>query len=375
MTDKFVEHRKWWVKTVWEAHVLPAMMLMAEQITVSAMQQVMIIGTFFDAKHQLESQRLLETLTADAHAAYHPSEGMCQFGTMTRSLANTGRIKDITEYALSARSSQRQALSGDGISAGGKADDFRSRFIQTTNIFCNPSDMGGSLSNICTSTDVTRRNNDVNFANIALNNNLDLDFTNATASNDEADIIALQSNLYGHRTMPRINEDRMSDENGNLILNGARTYMEMRAIMAKRSVAQASFAAYVAARAQSNATVQPYMEATLEEMGIGETEARGIFGLRPSYHTQMYFLTNTMYQSPQFYADLYDKPENVDRKKVSMQAINLKLRADMYDSTLRSNANQAVYLETLIEDIEKDYVNEANVTDSENKILPLPGLY
>ena len=45
------------------------MQLMAEQLTVNALQQVEIIGTFFDAKHQLETQRKeYEAVIADLEA-------------------------------------------------------------------------------------------------------------------------------------------------------------------------------------------------------------------------------------------------------------------------------------------------------------------
>jgi len=372
ITDKFIEHREWLIKTVWEAHMLPAMMLMTEQMTSTAVQQAMMIGTLFDAKHQLESQRMLQTLEAEAHAAYHPSEGMCQFGTMTRSLAKTERKKDISQFALAARFSQRQRLNGDGISGGGPPDDLRSRFTQYKNLYCDPRDMGGNIEELCTPIDLTRANKDINFSNIAMKNNLSIDFRDPISSFDETDILALQANLYGHTIMPSIPQNYLASEDGTLRLKGAQVYMKMRALLAKRSIAEASFAAYVAARTESDASMQPYMEAVLTEMGITPEDAQIIFGIRPSYHTQMYFLTNTMYQDPKFYADLYDKPENVDRKKVSMQAINLKLRGDMYDTHLRSNANQAVLLETMIDKYEEKFVNEANRMRTTSDLLTLP---
>ena len=58
ITNEFTDHREWLVRTMFERHVLPAMMLFAEQITAMAMHQVMIIGTFLDAKHQLETLSL-----------------------------------------------------------------------------------------------------------------------------------------------------------------------------------------------------------------------------------------------------------------------------------------------------------------------------
>ncbi|MEM8833653.1 MAG: hypothetical protein AAGB32_03825 [Pseudomonadota bacterium] len=375
ITDEFIRHREWLVNVVFEAHVLPAMMLMTEQLTTAAMDQMLILGGFLDAKHQLETQRLVQTMEARAHAQYHPSEGMCQFGTMTRSLAATQRDKEITAFAMASRFIQRQNMNGDGISAGGASDDFRSRFEQMTNVFCNPEDLSGGLDDICNSTDAARMNNDVNFTNIALKNNLALNLATSPApSEDEEDVMAMQANLYGHRIMPRIPEDRMSNNDGTIIKSAAETYLKMRALTAKRSVAQASFANFIADRTHGGDLVQPYMIAALEQMGIGEEQAIDLFGERPSYHTQMMFLTNTMLQDPTFYSDLYDKPENVDRKKVSIQAINLKLRHDMYDSVLRSNANQAVLLEALLQEPADRVSNEILFGERNSEIMNLPGL-
>jgi len=95
-------HRDWMINVFWGDRVagndpglLAAMMLMAEQLTANAIQQVEIIGTFFDAKHQLETQRLFQTLTARAHKDYHPSEELCEVGTASKSLASSERSSDL----------------------------------------------------------------------------------------------------------------------------------------------------------------------------------------------------------------------------------------------------------------------------------------
>jgi len=41
---------------------------MTNQLTATSMQQVQIIGSFFDAKHQLETQRMFQQMTAEAHS-------------------------------------------------------------------------------------------------------------------------------------------------------------------------------------------------------------------------------------------------------------------------------------------------------------------
>jgi len=124
-------HRDWMIDVFWgdraagnDPGLLAAMMLMAEQLTANAIQQVEIIGTFFDAKHQLETQRLFQTLTARAHKDYHPSEELCEVAT-------------------------RQLLSRDTLEAGGTETDQRSRLVQFIRRFCNPNDNSRNLNFLC----------------------------------------------------------------------------------------------------------------------------------------------------------------------------------------------------------------------------------
>lgn len=98
----------WMISVLFEDNILPAMMLMTEQLTVVAMSQVQIFGSFLDAKHQLETQRLLQRLQAEAHKDYHPSVGMCEFGTAVRSLAASERKGEIASITLAQRSIGRQ---------------------------------------------------------------------------------------------------------------------------------------------------------------------------------------------------------------------------------------------------------------------------
>jgi hypothetical protein len=375
ITDEFIKHRKWIMKILWEAHVLPTMMLMTEQITTFAVHQMLILGSFFDAKHQLETQRLLQEMQALAHKEYQPSEGMCRFGTNTRSLAAADRNTDLAQISFSAKAIQRQLLSGDVMSAGDEYGDRLSRLQQLKDKYCNPKDFGNGMGDFCTNSDKTRMNKDVDYTHtMEYENTADIDFATSGVTPDEADMMALGNNLYGHEIIGRIDEDKMI-ENGQIIDPGAFAYLKARSFIAKRSVAQSAFAAQAADRALGENKTLPYMKAILETMGIGEDDIKVILGeQRPSYYAQMEILTKKLYQWPEFYADLYDKPVNVDRKRVAMQAIDLMQKRDMYRSKLRSEAIMAVWLETQLREIEEKYVNEANKGRQALKPLELDGL-
>ena len=367
-------HEEWLIKNVWEAHLLPAMMLMAQQLTTTAMQQVEIIGTFFDAKHQLESQRLLQTLMAEAHKDYHPSIGMCRFGTNTRSLAAADRNNEFNHIALAARSTQRILMNND-VLGGTALNDSRSRLVQFRTTYCNPRDFGNSLDLLCESGGAERRNKDVNYThNIQNADTLLLNFANTGTTPDEEDVLALSANLYGNNIMRRVPNVQMATRDGTVIVDGANVYMKTRALAAKRSVAFNSFAAQAAMKSEGASSVLPYMTEILEEMGMPEDQIALMLRDNPSYHAQMEIMTKKLYQHPNFYSDLYDKPVNIDRKDTAIQAIALMQKRDMYKSRLRSEANMAVWLETILEDIQDEEGNEDNELKEDNEPISNLGL-
>lgn len=387
VTEEFRFHRQWVVEVLFEQHILPAMMLFAEQISAMAMNQVVSVGMFLDAKHQLETQRLFQQMMAQAHKDYQPSEGMCTFGTNVRSLAASDRRVDLTAMGISNRVLQRELLSGDSIAGGGQTSDYLSRIAQFRTLYCDPMDNSDGLSLLCPEQSVhpARKNADINYTSVFETPlTLPLDFTpdgdvyhpdnlhEDNLSTSEEDIFALAANLYAHNVAPTIPPTFLSDEAGVANPQGVNHYLNVRAIAAKRSVARNSFASIAALKSSGELEVQPYMYAIMREMGIAEAEIPVYLGDRPSYHAQMEILTKKLYQNPIFYTELYDKPANVDRKIVSMQAIGLMQRRDIYRSMLRSEAILSVMLETALEEQQDKVSNEINRLEADGELIELP---
>jgi len=109
-------------------------------------------------------------------------------------------------------------------------------------------------------------------------------------------------------------------------------------------------------------------------MGIPDGNIALMLKGAPSYNAQMEILTKKIYQWPNFYSDLYDKPVNIDRKDTSIQAIALMQKRDMYRSQLRSEANMAIWLEILVEDLQDYHANEAKKLTNDTRILTNLGL-
>ncbi len=106
-----------------------------------------------------------------------------------------------------------------------------------------------------------------------------------------------------------------------------------------------------------------YMKAMLREFGIvaidmnndGDTtdaedltveeQIDEILGERPSYYAQMEVLTKKIYQHPNFYTNLYDKPANVARIGASIDAITLMNQRDRFDSIIRREMLTSLLIE------------------------------
>ena len=355
--EEFEAQEEWFVETFFMGNILPAMALMAEQLTATGIMQVEAIGMFLDAKHQLETQRLFQTMTAKAHKDYHPSEGMCTFGTTVRSLAGSERLSNLAQTTFAQRMMQRQTLNGDGIANDSGTSDRASRVRQFIQRYCDPADNANGLGTLCReATTPARRNIDVDFtrnieSRLTLNTNFIGPGFGQAISPDESDVFALSANLFSHDVAPWITPEKLAPRTGNQIREKAvEHYMDLRSIFAKRSVAQNSFAAIVSMRAAGDPSSAPYTKAIMRELGVADSaEIEALLGVNPSYFAQMEVLTKKLYQNPIFYTELYDKPANVERKGAALQAIGLMQDRDLYNSLLRSEAVLSVLLETMLQ--------------------------
>lgn len=357
--------------------ILPALMMMTEQFVSIMMEQVFIIGTFFDAQNQLETQLLFQDLMAQAHKDYHPSTGMCVIGTNMRSMGAASFNADLSGYILSQHAMKRQLGSTNTNAGEGQKEDRDGRLEQVETRFCDRHDnnrttsISTGLGMICEGAAFAPTefaNSDIDYSRtVDIPSTLEMDFADGdmTDDRDENDVMALASNLFSHDVFERPKSHMIGmEENEEL-------YLDTRAVIAKRSVAQNSFNNIVAMKAQGSPTnstnTAQYMLVMLQELGIPDDEIPMYLGdlddparVRPSYMSQLEILGKLIYQNPSFYVDLYDKPVNVTRKKTAMRAINSIIQREIYDSQLRSEAIMSLILEHSIIDAQKGVQNKIN---------------
>ena len=162
---------------------------------------------------------------------------------------------------------------------------------------------------------------------------LEIDFTNSSKTNDEEDVMALSSNLFGHSVLSRALRGSTLTKQGQ-----QESYFALRSVAAKRSVAQHSFDSIVGLKSSGTtkaAETAQFLGAIMKELGIPEEEISLILGENPSYYAQLEVLAKRIFQSPTFYANLYDTPANIRRKTAALKAIEMILDRAIYESQLR----------------------------------------
>lgn len=324
-------------------NVVRSLMAMAEQFTAAMIAQMNSLGMLLDAKHQQETQRLLQEKTAEAHKDYQPSEQMCTFGTFTRELAVTERSADMTRNAISTQLMQREINSGDSIATTPLADSL-SRIANYRANFCTQADNSNGLAFLCpTPADPAMQNRDINYTlTVDTPLSLDVNLLDAEVTDDERAIFALVDNLFAHQPMPNLPASVMDQSKFQY------HYMNVRSLVAMRGVVRSTIANVIAlktASPQVNDSNAPYLNALFREFGITDAEITLILGERPSYYAQMELLTKKIYQNPTFYTNLYDKPTNVKRIRAAMTAIKLMQDRDIAASLQRREMLLSIMLE------------------------------
>ena len=332
---------------------VPSFMLMTQQFTTLMIQQVQIIGSFFDAKHQLETQRLFQQKVAQAHKDYHPSAELCQVGTFTRDLVDSQQRNKVTRNVMAQATIMRALSAGDvktgnlGNEDDGIEGDVRTRRQGFIDNFCNIQDNAGAYELVCeTNADPRQQNADVNYTQtidspLTINAHF-IDTAVVAPTPEEENLFAFLDQIFMNEAFPEIKGPR------TIAHNFIKPYLEMRSLIGMRSVAQNSFAHIIAEKTvcpSGDKVVTPYIFSLLEEMGINPADIVSYMGPNPSYYAQMEVLTKKMFQHPQFISNLYDKPVNVKRMSASLNAIKLMQDRDIHEAMLRREMLTSMILE------------------------------
>ncbi len=346
-----------WMLNFWNGEMIIRLRQMTDMLVQAIMIQARMYGGFFDAQAQNATNLSLQRLQAEAMKDYAPDEMLCQFGSMSRSLAASEARGRPVKIALTERSQNRQLLNTNSNAANtvargrepGRASDKAGRLSNFVNTYCSEADNNFVLRTVCEEADDdTRYNRDIDYARtFETPLTLDINFTDGgDAPDGQANLLALASNLYAHDVIAnRPNPDELGTEMRG---NATQQWMDYRSAVAKRSVAENSFASIAALKAPGEELSYTYMRATMERLGLAEEDIQRLLGTttnRPSYYAQMEILGKRIYQDPAFYANLMQTPVNVQRSQAALGAIGLMQDRDITDSLMRSE----MLLSTLLE--------------------------
>ncbi len=357
MTNEFINHRNWLIIKYFPEWLRVSLMLMTHELTVAAMMPMGMIGSFFDAKQQLETQRLLDQKYNQALKEFQPGVPLCTFSTLSLPLASSEQRSSVQKTVMT-RAAISRHLGNQNTLGRLPRTDMEGRIRQFRNVYCNPEEMRGNVTDtensICGeegAPDEDRYFRDINITKtLDMPKTLDINLTDTTMTEAEEDIFALARNLYGHEVFPRPTADELaySQQGGEVDYSPTSVqeiYLKTRSVVAKRQVAENSFFNIAAMKAKGTGISKDYYRQMLMQLGLKGADVAEIFGEDPSYYAQMEVLTKKLYQDPSFIAGLIDKPQNVKRQKVAMKAFSLMQQRDTYHSLLRQEQIMSVILD------------------------------
>ncbi len=342
---EITQHEQWLIDVFWTQNFEPTLSKMTNNINSALMSQAAAVGSFLDAQNNSERIRLMQELNADAAATYMPSEQLCSFASLGQSLAATEEKAKANRLFLMERSQSRQLSQPNMASTNGGYDDLKARMSVMRVRYCDSNDNNAQMKNLCNATDDKYLNGDIDYVRTFDSKpTLNIDFmnTNTTFTAEEQNVLSLADNLFANDLFSR---PAIGNMRGGKELSDARqAFMDMRSLVAKRSVAENSFNTLLGMRARGTGIgtggavtgSTSYIASVLKGLGLSDKEALNYLGEAPSYDAQMEVLTKKIYQNPAFYVNLMESPANVQRQYAAMQSFGLMQQRDIFESILRS---------------------------------------
>lgn len=318
-------------------------------------------GAMIDAQIFNQTLTSLATQTTKTLVTQTPSNQICRFGTVSKSLAQSEDKSRLVQLGLAKQMMQRQLMAknmssgfDDGVGSNlGRTSDKIARFDLYKRVFCDPKDSNATLGDgWCTASTDDRRNKDIEIVRSLYSPlTIKIDFSPAEIGNvtpDEQNIFALANNLFAHDlpvNMDQPNFEVMSRDTSDEAVKKKEQFMDYRSLTAKRGVAQNSFAALASMKAEGSNGSTTYLKELIADLGLDATAQGALLGQKPSYNAQMELLTRKIYQSPSFYANLMESNSNITRQQTAMEGIGLMQDRDIFESLRRSE----MVLSTLLE--------------------------
>lgn len=341
------------VKNTWIA----GLKSMSAQMTATQIQNAGIMGGIMDGVTNNNAILSMQTLQAGAYRDYTPGENLCRFGTLSRSLASADMAATAQTLAINTLLLNRETHNGPHGSPYADHDKL-GKLDNLSNLYCNPGDNNGApvacscdtTKGTCTGPMAARSNRDLDFARLLGGRlTVDLNLTDGILTPDEQDIVGFLTTISAFPTLPSLSR---GSSDASISPRSLLSFHDARQITAQRGLTRTTLSHFVGNRAQGGGDgTSAYMVALLQELGMSNEDAAqylkfdgvsltadGSDAARthtPSYNAQMEILAKKIYQNPNYYTGLMDKPTNVTRAQAAQMAIRLMQRRDLYNVVTR----------------------------------------
>lgn len=186
-----------------------------------------------------------------------------------------------------------------------------------------------------------RADRDVDIARTLLGRKtLNVDFSDSTLTDDEADLLALKENLMPSSTLSL---STMRDLTSPDAMN--KDIPELLTSAARKSIIESSLNTIIGQRAEGSDVSKDQLKALLvDQLGYPEDSdlVKEMTG-KTSYEGHMEALTRFAFQNPAVYVDLIGQPEMIQRAIVTQNAIRNMQQYDIYASSERSENLHALW--------------------------------
>lgn len=329
---------------------------MADEARKTVLLNMSLLGAFLDGRNLNDTLRSLQVSTIQTLINYTPSNSVCTFGTLSRSMVKADANARANQMAFSKIMMDRNNQKASTVYA--KANNGAFAMIEDFKIkYCNKKTNGGFLDGYCQNSAVdTLYDRDVDFTRVFdVPLTLDADFTDNTMTDHKQSIIALFTNLSKTDPIMGSSQKDWNPQDDSIMAQ------DVRSLWSMRNISNNSFAALVSEKVKTPSTSATHMNNILIKLGLDATDATKLLGSNPSYFAQMEVMTKKLFQDPSFYANLYDSEANIDRQRVAMKAIELQQERDFLESLRRREMLLSVLLNAKLQ-------KSANEADSSGYI-------
>lgn len=295
--------------------LIAALQGMSKQISVGHQKQAEIMSTIVTAEMVDDAKRALQKKELEATMASLPSEGACEYGSMS------GGLLSAEAQAESLSSQWQRALLSNALGEEGAATADTNAEAERVRLsvmcqYVDPDTAGGSLEQACQGNMAT---NDEDASRFILAQNLQ---QYSLDSSDMEPINLAMSSMFLDDQPENLKSDLFENDTVKI------AYMDHRSVLARQMLETYCFRKTFEDKQGGSSSSQIYQDAFLTRIGLDPQQIQQRLGSNPSAYAQKKLMID-MVSDPELAMNLVDDTENILRLSDGIQSIKM---ATLYDT-------------------------------------------